>query len=224
MNSELKVARLFPVPLGMVDLSEELDKKEVRTLVEFASDINNVKLNQNRNLNTIDSYILRNQKLPTSKLNETLNKYLNAFAYNVMGYEDIAKFYITQSWLNVNPKGTSHHRHLHPNSIISGVLYLQSDDRCGNIIFHKEEYSARNSTIKLCKKKDENGINEANNEWISINPAQYTLILFPSTLEHSVNVSDSLQNRISLSFNTFVKGKITAQDRDHDSLTELLLD
>ena len=78
MNSELKVARLFPVPLGMVDLSEELDKKEVRTLVEFASDINNVKLNQNRNLNTIDSYILRNQKLPTSKLNETLNKYLNA--------------------------------------------------------------------------------------------------------------------------------------------------
>ena len=45
------------------------------------------------------------------------------------------------------------------------------------------------------------------------------LILFPSTISHSVNPNNSDKERVSLSFNTFIKGYVGTKKR----LTELKL-
>ena len=37
--------------------------------------------------------------------------------------------YITQSWLNYTKENQYHHKHEHPNSVISGVLYFDSDKK-----------------------------------------------------------------------------------------------
>ena len=34
---------------------------------------------------------------------------------------------ITQSWINLNPTGSMQHGHIHANSVISGVFFLQKD-------------------------------------------------------------------------------------------------
>ena len=34
---------------------------------------------------------------------------------------------ITQSWINFTKKGEYHHPHAHPNSLISGVFYVEAD-------------------------------------------------------------------------------------------------
>ena len=45
------------------------------------------------------------------------------------------------------------------------------------------------------------------------------LVMFPSSLTHMVQTVDHEETRISLSFNTFLKGKLGVTD----SLTELIL-
>jgi hypothetical protein len=39
------------------------------------------------------------------------------------------ELYITQSWLNYTEENQYHHRHEHPNSVVSGVLYFDSDKK-----------------------------------------------------------------------------------------------
>ena len=122
------------------------------------------------------------------------------------------KLVITQSWLNKSKKGESHHEHVHPNSMISGVWYPQIHEQMPPIQFRSknqrdvslqtEQYNTFNSaTFMLPMKRGE-------------------LILFPSNLTHSVPANLSDEERISLSFNTWPKGNMG----DIKSLTYLPLD
>jgi len=102
---------------------------------------------------------------------------------------------VTQSWMNKNPKGSKHHEHVHPNSIISGVFYFKQDPKLPPISFSKSIQSA----IKLDPKK----YNNLNSETFLLPCTDGELILFPSNLKHSVPVNMSEEPRISMSFNTF---------------------
>ena len=51
---------------------------------------------------------------------------------------------------------------------------------------------------------EEYKIENSTSYWIDMEP--HKLFLFPSSLEHSVDNNDSDVTRISISFNTFVKG------------------
>ena len=146
------------------------------------------------NILELDSY-----KLIKDRIMDGLTEYVN----DVLFVDKRHEFYITQSWLNVNPPGSSHHRHNHSNSLISGVYYIDTvpDD---SIIF----ISQNNQTV-------------TNNTTLQINVSEYTLansnswqlpvknndiIFFPSTTFHEVSDNNSDKNRISLAFNCFVRG------------------
>jgi hypothetical protein len=45
----------------------------------------------------------------------------------------------------------------------------------------------------------------------SVDPAVGTMLIFPSSVEHLVQPYDGDEPRISLSFNTFVRGKLNQQ-------------
>ena len=63
------------------------------------------------------------------------------------------------------------------------------------------------------------GFNDVNYETFNFSTGKGILILFPSTLKHSVKENDSENTRISLSLNTFVSGKLG----EHNNLTQLTL-
>ena len=75
-----------------------------------------------------------NQRSKTDKLLEedTMNPIKNWIMSKVKHYAyDILKinrehtyFYMTQSWANFNTTNTSHHKHWHSNSLISGVFFV----------------------------------------------------------------------------------------------------
>jgi uncharacterized protein (TIGR02466 family) len=128
---------------------------------------------------------------------------LHEYTNDVLHVEKRHEFYITQSWLNVNPPGSSHHRHNHSNSLISGVYYIDTSPK-DSIMF----ISQNNQTV-------------TNNPTIQINVSEFTIansnswqlpvknndiIFFPSTTLHEVSSNDGDRNRISLAFNCFVKG------------------
>jgi uncharacterized protein (TIGR02466 family) len=118
---------------------------------------------------------------------------------------------VTQSWFNYSEQGQWHHKHAHPNSFVSGVLYLNTnpDDK---IYFYRSGWQQ----IKFPPQE----WNEYNSEswWYEAKVGR--LILFTSSLEHNVPTVQGEDTRISMSFNTFPVGIVG----DELSLTGLKLE
>jgi uncharacterized protein (TIGR02466 family) len=103
---------------------------------------------------------------------------------------------IDNYWLNVNSTNSFNKVHVHGGSFLSGVLYLQTSDNCGNLIFHRnsnEQYIlSSNATYStgLCGYTSWKYTAEKNK-----------CIIFPSWLSHEVEPNLSLEDRISIAFN-----------------------
>ena len=105
----------------------------------------------------------------------------------------------TQSWLNYTQHLEYHHQHSHPNSYVSGVLYIKADKKSDSITF----YNPLGYQQILIPSKE---FNLWNSETWWFNVGSGDLVLFPSRLIHSVGSVQSKDTRISLSFNTFPVG------------------
>ena len=119
--------------------------------------------------------------------------------------------YITQSWLNYTREKEFHHMHSHPNSIVSGVLYIKCDAQNDMIEF----YDTIPNQFQIPPKE----FTQYNSKRWWFNVAEKDLLLFPSSTTHSVQIKKENNLRISLAFNVFVKGKMG----NNSDLTELVL-
>ena len=198
-----EVVDLFPIPLVIEPIP--VDKEELEFAILYLSNQENLYMNSDKNYSSKDSYILN--LMP--KLNKQIENSLSLYIPNILGENSNLK--ITQSWLNFNPPGTSHHHHYHPNSIISGIVYLQNDDDTGNIEFHRPASQIRPIL------DDVKNWNKYNFHFVYFTPKVNNMFLFPSSLYHKVTDNKSTINRISLSFNTFYQGVIGSRN----SLQEL---
>ena len=114
---------------------------------------------------------------------------------------------ITQSWANTSEKGDVMWSHSHPNSFMSGILYLTNSN--ASTIFSMDNiwinyFNNDSHTIKL-KYVDDDGT--------LVNHKQKTvegdLIIFPSNLVHTVDEhSIDDYDRYTISFNSFPAGVI----------------
>jgi len=188
-----KTINLFPVSVMICEQQYKLDNKEI----EY---IKNIKQEKNHgggeNSKSVSSHILENKNL--SNLKKYLNHKVQDYVYKNFQIEENIEFYITQSWSNYNNKKERHHKHHHPNSIISGVYYVQGNAPI--IVHRKNSIFALDFPVK--------NFNIENSETWLFNTNPNDLMLFPSTLEHSVKQNENDETRISIAFNTFIKGKI----------------
>jgi uncharacterized protein (TIGR02466 family) len=111
-------------------------------------------------------------------------------------------------WYNVNRKYTFNWAHVHPQSYISGVFYLQVPNSSGSIVFERSTTETdRMSFITDAYIDQQTGINNTHvNTQHVFAPSAGLLILFPGHLSHYVspNITDEPDDRrISLSFNFF---------------------
>ena len=198
MKEEL--LQIFPTPLLIVPYEQPLDKE-----LAYLKTISYRKQEQNGNFRSDDSYLLRNEEFKDIKnfLKESIDK----FTTNVLNTKQ--RLVITQCWANRNPKGSQHHEHVHPNSIISGVMYFQINEKLPPISFTKDSQDG----MKLNPEK----YNHMNSETFMLPCKPGELILFPSSLRHSVPTNHGEEDRISVSFNTFCIDAIGSEQ----SLTHL---
>ena len=107
------------------------------------------------------------------------------------------KLVVTQSWLNVNNDSEYHPMHTHTNSMLSGIIYLNTSEEDA-IRFTDNKFNTRMSFVSIpnmvlpVKKGD--------------------IILFDSQLPHSVDAAKRKEKRVSLAFNTFVVGELGSED------------
>lgn len=141
-------------------------------------------------------------------LAERIFEGLAEYFYGIMQANPNVQLVITESWFNKTEKGQTHHRHWHPNSILSGVVYLDSVGDTGRIKFITSQYD----TIEY----NTNESNLYNSRSWSVTPEPGSMVIFPSNVEHLVEEYQGDTPRISLAFNTFVKGTVNV-----DPLTRL---
>jgi len=206
-----ELLQLFPIPVMIcpypVDYSKELEWiKNSETRKENKGDGNAGYTHYNRQ--SEDTFVLDKPEL--ANVRAFIEAKLHKFLTEIMASTD--KLVITQSWLNKNKKGESHHEHVHPNSMVSGVWYPQIHENLPPIQFrHREQRDISLQTEKY---------NTFNSATFMLPMKRGELILFPSNLSHSVPVNNSEEERISLSFNSWPKGNMG----DIKSLTYLPLD
>lgn len=187
------IDNVFPMPFAVDRL--DINQEDFNFILNYISDINNLKQNGLGNLTTLSGCFLEN----TPNLKKQIESSLKEFTDKTIN--EVDELVITQSWINVNPPGTCHDTHAHRNSILSGVFYIQTDYNSGkfNIVRPEGNYT---STVVRGKIND---YNEFNYEYMFYLPRPNDLFLFPSKLPHSVDENKSDIYRISLSFNTFYK-------------------
>ncbi|WP_290943008.1 TIGR02466 family protein [Hyphomonas sp.] len=170
---------------------EGITEKETKFLVKQKTRSNT------GNTTSIDNTILENKEM--KKLKQFIEKSVKEYFKNIYQPKNNVEPYITQSWCNYTKEGQFHHKHAHPNSFISGVFYVQADKTKDKIYFYKEEYKQ----IKVPAKE----YNLFNSESWWFETGTNDLVIFPSSLIHMVEKVVG-KERISLSFNTFLKGYI----------------
>ena len=199
------IEHLFPNPVYFSKLERALTKEELKTINEYKK-----KTYKNAgNTTSSDTYVLENKTL--KNLKKDLNKMVIDYFNKIVCTDNSIVPYITQSWLNYTKNKQFHHAHLHNNSYISGVFYINADKKVDKIKFYKDN----NSLFKL--KTTKFNIFNSDSWWYSIKTGD--VILFPSSLKHGVNKKEGKNIRISLSFNVFLKGTIG----DKYELTELVI-
>ena len=141
-----------------------------------------------------------------SRITKECEKHLKCYTKNILCIKQ--DFYITTSWItkkSLTSGYTTHHKHSHPNSIFSGVLYLDVEDGNDQKLFFTGKPGFLDTFNFDYDYSDFNMFN-SQNYWIPVNVG--TCIIFPAHVTHWVEEIKTEGERIVMGFNCFVKGKL----------------
>ena len=196
----MQITPLFPTPVVKFELGRDFTADEL-AFVDSQPTHDNM-----GNTTSNDRYVFKSEALAKLRefTEECISKYLNA----IYAPKHSTTLRVTQSWLNYTKEGQYHHKHEHPNSFISGVLYIKAEKEKDKIYFYRNGYQQ----IRL--PTDNWNLFNSESWWIPVNAGE--LVLFPSSLTHMVEKVQG-NERVSLAFNTFPVGYVG----EEESLTAL---
>ena len=158
-----------------------------------------------------DNWLLDQEKYHS--LRSDIEQRITEFASYILAYR--GDMIITQSWLNQNRPGEATHKHTHPNSIISGVLYVSVPKDSGTIRFHRTQTSDSRSWTFYPDGDPQRAANSYYAfDWCDVPVAEGDLILFPSYASHSVPTNPTDDSRWSLAFNAVPRDGFSGQELD----------
>jgi len=199
--NDFEIACLFPCPIYISEITgvdnEIMDRIKNTEFEVMAS--GNGKYTKSK-------YILFSDQLKS--LREEVDFHVNQFVYETLKVSENLSFYLTNSWVVKHSPGDWGQRHFHTNSVISGVLYLECPENSGDIVFHRDNFYPFSSTISL----DYSELNFYNTLKANFKTKKNKIILFPSMVVHSIDKNLSNEDRYSLAFNYFVKGKFGTKE------------
>jgi uncharacterized protein (TIGR02466 family) len=202
---EPEISGVFPTPVYISNLDRPFTKEEMQIFTTAEKKV----VPNAGNITSANNYILNEKGM--ENLKDILTAHVAEYIKRIHAPKYAMVPYITQSWANYTKKNQYHHTHEHPNSFISGVLYINANEAHDKITLHKKGYQQ---------------IKPVPTEWNWYNSDSwfYTvktgmIILFPSGTTHNVETKVGDNKRISLAFNTFFKGTMG----ENSQLTELIL-
>ena len=198
------IESLFPTAVGFYRDEEKPNNSELTF-------INNLPQRANQfNRTSADSYLFKQKKL--QRIHKTCLEAAQDYFNRIFAPKTACELYVTQAWANYTTLNESHHKHAHPNSIISGVYYVDARAESDRIKFFKP------GTYRGYEFVTEN-FNAWNSDswWLPVETG--VIVCFPSSFEHMVDVVSGDYTRVSIAFNTFFRGTVGSDL----NLTELKL-
>jgi uncharacterized protein (TIGR02466 family) len=192
----LNLYSIFPTAVAKFELGRDFTAEEM-AFVNWQPTHRN-----SGNATSNDRYVLKNMAF--CKLKEFAESCVAEYLKTIYAPKHNVSLRLTQSWLNYTKPGEFHHKHAHPNSFVSGVLYLKAAREQDKIYFYREGYQQ----IKLPAEN----YNQHNSDswWFEVGAGD--LMLFPSSLTHMVETVQG-EERVSLAFNTFPVGYVGEEEQ-----------
>lgn len=127
--------------------------------------------------------------------------------FDTLGYDPAFEPVFDNMWANVHPRYGFNRHHTHPNTLWSGVYYVQVPPDAGRILFCDPRPQAQSLTPRYVR--DQKRKREVWSE-VRFQPIEGRAILFPSWLPHEVEpnlsrLEGQAGDRISVSFNLIQK-------------------
>tara|TARA_B100001778_G_scaffold224396_1_gene186189 strand:+ start:57 stop:686 length:630 start_codon:yes stop_codon:yes gene_type:complete len=197
---KLNIERIFPTSLYVFD--DVLEPEYIDSMREDI--IKSGKINAEQRQTNWQS--VKNNKLyelPKYKelgkmaLNACI-KYIDLLEYKL---DDIE---LTGMWSNILKPGETHPPHTHSNNFISGVYYVQADNKPNTPAINFLDPRGQTCVLQPQQKR----YNIYNSTRHSLPAKINRMILFPSWLSHFVPINYSKSDRISIAFNAMLKGKV----------------
>jgi uncharacterized protein (TIGR02466 family) len=120
-----------------------------------------------------------------------------------LGYAKDHILKVTSMWSIINPPGNGNRAHVHPNSLWSGVYYMQAPENAGQI-----EFIDPRTIMIMHQPKFETKKKRPRDTWTKVNykPVPGRMVIFPAWLYHSVDTNMSKEkgragDRMIISFN-----------------------
>ena len=104
---------------------------------------------------------------------------------------------IGNMWANINYPGGYNRPHIHPNSLFSGVYWIKTPEKSGNLMLYEPRQGAQ------CTMPNRKEGKLPSQLWREVHyePRAGTVVMFPAWLWHEVRTNESNDTRISVSFN-----------------------
>lgn len=189
---------MFAVPVYRTKLSRPFSQQEMQFFKQSLQDA--VPAIHNRS--SVNKRVLAAPAL--ADIQQFIEANLRQYLQTVFNTANDVRLQVTQSWLTLSGKGQSHHVHTHPNSVVSGVLYINLAPVDGINFYRNED----NIWYELVKQQD----NYYNAYQYFVQTSVGDLLLFPSNVRHGVREVTEDVERVSLSFNTFFSGQLGRDD------------
>ena len=104
---------------------------------------------------------------------------------------------VVSLWLNIQAQNTDHTSHIHQNTFLSGVFFLENTKLPLNFL--------RPQPIPILPIVDE--YNDFNSNRLYHYGFKDSIVLFPSYLYHFVSVNDEKKNRLTMAFDIILRGQ-----------------
>ena len=136
-------------------------------------------------------YRLKTNDFLSDKILERMRWAVNLFAERY----GVGQLKITNYWANIFNSGGSLKRHLHAGSVLSGVIFVNVDEKSNPLVFWNP--NPHNQFTNFERQT------ELNFQSYHFVPQNGLMLLWPSWLEHGSGIYDNgSDNRVSISFNT----------------------
>ena len=190
-----EVLNLFITPVFKTYLDYPVDKIEMLCQQERLKDSKGV------NKSNLGGWQSDNINYPNSPFSFLLNieKICREIAKDELNINTSVS--LTNCWININQKHNSNQVHTHANSILSGVYYIKTPEKCGNIQFWHPAVDLMDRDWRFNLESNFNSYNRYNSTQWWLPSKEGMLYIFPSWLKHSVDPNMSDKERISISFN-----------------------
>ena len=193
-----KLSNLFTIPLVQLKIEEDTDELKNCTDIIMSHD-QNAEGSGNNEYRILENY---------PKIKKLFLEIFEEYANVALGYQN--RFEITTSWITKTTKDVSSAYHNHKNCAFSAVYYFdQYDDESAKIDFLNPLADLSSYILNV---KD---LNPVTANYVSIEPSEKCLTIFPSYLKHRIGVHKSDKPRYSLAFNIVPIGNYGGGDSTH---------